>query len=194
MIRKLSKEKRQQLILVVLGTVLVVSGLWFGLIHTQQGKLKQIAQKKIEEQKKLDQVRKAIQSADQVEQQLCEARKILDKDEESMATGDLYSWTITTLRTFKLGYKIDIPQFSQIDGPKNMTLLPDFPYKQASVTIAGTGTFHEFGRFVSDFENQFPFMRILNVTLEPVSALVGSGSEKLSFKMEIAALVKPGAS
>lgn len=192
--KKLSKEKQQQLILVVLVTVGVLAGLWLLLIKAQQENLRRLAEKKATTQQKLQQIRHAIATADQVEQQLCEAQKVLAKDEEGMASGDLYSWSITTLRTFKVGYKIEIPQYSQIDGPKDVTLLPSFPYKQASLMVAGTASFHEFGRFVADFENQFPFIRVLNVSLEPASAMAQTDREKLSFRMEIAALVKPGAS
>jgi len=191
---KLSKEKQQHLILVVLLTVGTVVGLWFGLIRSQKQSLRVLAAKKQIAKEKLLQVRRAIETADQTEQQLCEFKKQLDKSEEGMASGDLYSWSINTIRAFKLGYKVDIPQYSQIDGPKDATLLPAFPYKQATMTIAGTASFHEFGRFVADLENQFPSMRVLNLTLEPVSGLVSSDKEKLAFKMDVAALIKPGAS
>ena len=47
---------------------------------------------------------------------------------------------------------------------------------------------------VADFENQFPYLRVLNLSLEPSSAAAGNDREKLSFKMEVAALVKPSTS
>ncbi len=191
---KLSKEKQQQLILTILVTGLVLAGLWFGIIRSQQHSLRLLDQKKATAQQKLSQIKKAIEMADQTEQELCDAKKQLDKFEEDMAAGDLYSWTITRIRTFKLGYKVDIPQFSQIDGPKDVSLLPSFPYKQVTVTVGGTATFHEFGKFVADFENQFPHMRLLNLSLEPASSLTAGEAEKLSFKMDIAALVKQAAS
>jgi hypothetical protein len=155
---------------------------------------------------RLQQVKQAVQTADQVEQALCDLKKRLDKSEEGMASGDLYSWSINTLRAFKLAYKVEIPQFSQIDGPKEVNLLAGFPYKQATMTVAGSGSFHEFGRLVADFENQFPQMRVLNLVLEPFFGTmamdkerisptpVTADRERLSFRMEIAALVKPGAS
>lgn len=191
---KLSKEKQQQLILVILVTIMAVVGLWFVLIRSQRQSLQILAVRKQAAKEKLLQVRKAIETADQTEQQLCELKKVLDKSEEGMATGDLYSWSINTMRAFKLGYKVEIPQFSQVDGPKDSTLLAGFPYKQATWTVAGTGSFYEFGRFISDLENQFPYMRVMNLTLEPASGLVSSDSEKLAFKVDLAALVKPGAS
>jgi Tfp pilus assembly protein PilO len=186
----LSKEKRNQLVLVVLLTGCVLLALWFGLIRFQQQSLSALAQSKIAAQQKLEQVKQAIETADLLEAQLGEAQQRLAKVESTMASGDLYSWTINTLRQFKLGYKIEIPQFSQIDGPKDMTMLAGFPYKQANMTISGTAFYSDFGKFVADFENQFPYMRILNLSLEPVPALVGSEKEKLAFRMELATLVK----
>ncbi|HEY5911283.1 MAG TPA: hypothetical protein VJA21_11840 [Verrucomicrobiae bacterium] len=190
----LSKEKRQQLILAVLLTILAVTGLWLGLIRSQQQNLVNVAKKTEAARNKLQLVKQSIETADQTEQQLGEARKQLNKHEELMASGDLYSWAITTLRTFKLGYKVEIPQFSQIDGPKDVNLLPAFPYKQVTLTVGGTTAFHEFGRFLADFENQFPHMRLMNLSLEPASSQTAGESDRLSFKMEIAALVKPSAS
>jgi Tfp pilus assembly protein PilO len=191
--KKLSKQKRQQLILTGLLTVLALAGLWFGVIRAQQRNLQTMAKKTEAAKEKLRVVKTSIANADQTEQQLGEARKQLDKQEELMASGDLYAWAITTIRTFKLGYKVEIPQFSQIDGPKPVELLPDFPYKEVTLTIGGNAAFHELGRFVADFENQFPHMRLLNLSLEPATSDKGE-AERLSFKMEIAALVKPGAS
>jgi Tfp pilus assembly protein PilO len=192
--RKLSKQKQQQLFLVAVVTVSVLAGLWLLLIKSQQESLRRLADRKGAVKQKLEQIKHAVVTADETEQQLCEVQKLLAKDEEGMASGDLYSWTITTLRTFKVGYKVEIPQFSQIDGPKEVNLLAGFPYKQASLMVAGTASFHEFGKFIADFENQFPFIRVMNLTLEPASASASNEKEKLSFKMEIAALVKPGAS
>ena len=190
---KLSKEKRQQLLLVLIVTVMAVGGLYAGLIRAQQEKRRKLADKIQVAKVKFDQVKHAIKTADQIETELAESQKKLDKFQEGMASGDLYAWAITTIRTFKSTHKIEIPQFSQIDGPKDVTLLPEFPFKQASVTISGTAKFHDFGRFVADFENQFPHIRLLNLTLEP--ATKGQDEqETLLFRMEIATLVHPGTS
>ena len=68
-------------------------------------------------------------------------------------------------------------------------LLAGFPYRQAKLSLNGSAYYHDLGKFVSDFENNFPHMRMINLIIE--SASQGSGSEKLSFRMEIVALVKP---
>jgi hypothetical protein len=188
---KLSKEKRNQLILVLMATGGVVCGLWLGLISSQQQSLGALADSKVAAQQKLKQVKQTIENAEGIETQLDETGKRLSKIESGMASGDLYSWAINMIRQFKLPYRVDIPQFSQIDGPKDVSMLPAFPYKQVNMTISGTALFQDFGRFVTDFENQFPYVRVLNLTLEPAPGTTPGDREKLSFKLEVAALVKP---
>jgi hypothetical protein len=56
----------------------------------------------------------------------------------------------------------------------------------------GTGYFHDIGKFIADLENKFPHMRVVNLAIDPSNAQ-GAGLEKLSFRMEIVALVKPNA-
>ena len=192
--KNLSKEKRNELVLVVLITGAVLAGLWFGLIRFQQQRLAGLGENKRAAEQRLEQVRQAIETADLVEVQLGEASQRLAKIESTMANGDLYAWTINTLRQFKLGYKVEIPQFSQIDGPKEMNMLAGFPYKQANMTISGSALYTDLGKFIADFENQFPYMRVMNLSLEPSPASAGSDKERLSFRVEIAALVKNTAS
>lgn len=190
----LSKEKRTQLVLVAGLTVGLVLALYFGLIRMQQQSLEHLGESKRAAQQKLEQVKQTIENAELIESQLGEAGRRLAKIESTMASGDLFAWTINTLRQFKLGYKVEIPQFSQIDGPKEMNMLAGFPYKQANMTISGTAFYTDLGKFISDFENQFPYLRVLNLSLEPIPAQGSAERERLAFRMEIAALVKSPAS
>jgi hypothetical protein len=88
------KEKRKSLILVILVTVGVLSGIWFGLVSMQKGSLKRVAADKTSASRKLSDMVKVIESADQVETELTETRATLTKVESGMASGDLLSWTI----------------------------------------------------------------------------------------------------
>jgi hypothetical protein len=62
------------------------------------------------------------------------------------------------------------------------------------LTIGGTSYYHDLGKFIADFENQFPLFRVLNLEMEPAPSVAGAEKEKLSFKMDVVALVKPGPS
>jgi hypothetical protein len=187
--KKLQKEKRRQLILVGLVTAIVLAGLGFGLIKTQFDSLAALDRDKAAAQDTLLQRQNMVKSAKLVEADLAEAAKKLSDLEEGMAPGgDIYSWAINTIRGFKLAYRVDIPQLNQpVRG--DVTLLPKFPYKQATLSVSGTAFFHDFGRFLADFENQFPHLRVLN--LEMASSLDPGEQEKLTFKMDIVTLVKP---
>jgi Tfp pilus assembly protein PilO len=190
---KLSKEKRQQLVLVVLITLTVLSGLWYGLIRAQQRGLAGLAERKTGVEKELANVKSTIARADQIETDLEELSTVVALCEEAMASGDIYAWVITKVRNFKTSYKIDLPQYSQIDGPRDVNLLPEFPYKQASLSVAGTGKFHDIGLFIANFENQHPFARLCNLVIEPATSGVGVGDEKerLSFRVDVITLIKP---
>ena len=67
---KMSKEKRNQLVLVFLVTGIALGGLWFGLISFQKESLVRIAEKKATADQKLKQVKASIASADSIEEQL----------------------------------------------------------------------------------------------------------------------------
>jgi Tfp pilus assembly protein PilO len=189
-LRKLPKEKRNQLVAVVAGTLVIVAGLYLLLIKPQNQKLDRLAQKKLEVQASQRRVLDAVRRASEIEADLTSARKALSDAEADVASGDLYSWVINTFRRFKSAYKVNIPQFSPISGTSDVSLLSNFPYKQASLSLSGTAHFHDFGRFLADLENQFPHMRVLNLSLELNQSPAADEQETVSFKLDIVTLVK----
>ena len=192
--KQLPKDKRNHLVLVALITATALGALGFGLIRFQYDNLKRIAAETTEAEKKLDQMKRGNQRAEQIEAELAEERRSLSLQEEGMATGnDTYSWVFDMIRRFTISYKVEIPVVNQ-PVPGECTLLPRFPYKQASLSLSGTGYFHEIGRFIADFENQYPHIRVLSLTLDPVSGLISDDREKLEFKMDIVVLVRPNQS
>jgi hypothetical protein len=192
--KKLSKEKKQQLVLIVMVTVGALAGIGWGLIKGQYEYLGRIADNKAATEKKLAQVEQMVKRTKEIETDLDESRKALVEQERDVADGDLYSWVINTLRKFQADYKIEIPQKSGISGPSEMTLLPNFPYKQVSITVMGTAHFHDLGHFISDMENNFPHIRLLNLGIETMPPTGNGDPEMLTFKMEIITLVKSNAS
>jgi Tfp pilus assembly protein PilO len=191
--RKLPKKKRDHLILVTLITAIALGGIGFGLIRVQYDSLQRIGNEQREALKKLERMKDAINRADQTETELAEVSKALESLEENMASGDAYSWALDLVRRFRVAYKVEVPAVNQpIVG--ETTLLPKFPYKQASFSLSGTGFYHDIGKFIADFENQFPQIRIVNLTLIPTTGLANEEREKLEFKMDIIALVRPNPS
>jgi hypothetical protein len=89
---------------------------------------------------------------------------------------------------------VEIPQISPVSNPEAVNLIPRFPYKQATLSIGGIAHYHDLGRFIADFENSFPLMRVLNLSLDLNPTPTASDRDKLAFKMDIVTLVKPGKS
>src|SRR5262245_53870195 len=197
--RHLPKEKRNRLILVILITVIVLSGLWFGLIGYQQKHLQDLAERRSTVQTKLDKVQQVVRNAEFVESETAIATKRLAQLEEDMVTGDPYAWMYSKMKDFKAAYKtVDMPILAISGDQKGeaASLLPNFPYKQVRFTVGGTAFYHDLGRFIADFENHFPLFRIVNLDLGQAPLLADTDKEKdkekLSFKMEVIPLAKPG--
>ena len=108
-----------------------------------------------------------------------------------MAPGDPVSWLFGKIQVFKLPYKVEIPQISAPGDTKDF--LGKFPYKQAAFSVGGTAYFHDLGKFIADFENHFPYFRIVNLDLTPAAGAAESDKEKLTFNFQIVTLVKPSA-
>src|SRR5439155_20937480 len=111
---------------------------------------------------------------------------------------DLYSWALLLLDNSRSGHEVNIIDVTRpVKGDVGM--LPYFPYDAAIFSVRGTAFYHQFGKFLADFENQFPFFRVQSLSLSPGSeSAVASddpsgrvGNEMLQFKMDIVALIKP---
>lgn len=187
---KLPKEKRNHLILVVIGTLAVLNALGFGLIKSQYDALGQVAVKEESARTKLKEMQDAVKRVELVESVHNQASQILDQKEASMAADDLYSWMYNTVRRFQKNYKVEIPQLSPMSPPAAVTLIPDMPYKQTIMQIGGSAYYHDLGQFIADFENAFPLMRVANLTIEFAPVSNASEREKLAFKMDLITLVK----
>ena len=190
--KRLSREKRNQLIIVILVTLAILAVIGFSLIRPQYDSLSKIAKDRKVAASKLQSIKHAITNSEAIANEWNETTYALAHTEEDMASGDPYSWTYDTIRHFKQSYKVEIPE---VGHPTigELDLLPSFPYKQIRFAINGTVYYNDLGKFIADFENSFPHSRIVRLVVES-AASKDSNSEKLSFKMEIITLVKPNPS
>lgn len=186
--KRLPPNKRNQLIGVIVATVGLICGVYFVLISPQKDKNEQLAVNIRDESARLDKYTKAIKQMEATTTTLAGLNQQLSQAEADVASGDLYAWTYDTMRRFKAGYHVDIPN----NGQPNLSecdLIGDFPYKQIRFNLTGTAYYHDLGKFVSDFENKFPHCRVLNLNVAPIGGI--NGGEKLNIQMDIVALVKP---
>jgi preprotein translocase subunit YajC len=187
--KRLPTDKRNQLIMVVMITAALIGVVYFLLIGPQKKLNDKIANDTKAAQNHLQAMEDVIKKGEATSSKLTDASLQLDNAEEDLASGDVYIWASDLIRRFKAGYHVDIPNVSQ-PTIGDVDLIPDFPYKQVKFSINGTAYYHDLGKFIAGFENTFPHMRMVNLSVEPASTLVGA-SEQLSFRIDIIALVKP---
>lgn len=197
--KNLPKEKRDRIVLIVIGTIVVIVASWYGVINNQKKKLQASRQAFIDQQAKVENSNRLLMSKGAVAQRVTTSQQKLQAIEEGMATGDMYSWIILKVNKFRAGYNVDIPQFSrEVTG--EVGFLPKFPYKAATFNLRGSAHFHDFGRFIADFENSFPYIWVQDVELSPADSTSSSStttatsaepSEKVSFRMELVTLINP---
>ncbi len=190
---KLSKDKQHQLIAVAFGTVVVLGLLYFLVIRSQNksrdGKLAEI-----------DTIQQAVDKAEQlkkdspkIQAELDEIKGRLDGMEKGMASGDLYSWVILTMNDFKSknGHRVDIQDIGR-EERVGIGMYGDFPYDAVRYTVKVTAYYHDFGKFLAELENAFPFTRVQNLLLTPEGGITtGPEAEKLAFRFELVVPVKP---
>ena len=195
---RLSKDKRDKLILVAIGTIAIVVGLWLGVVRTRNDQLK-ISRTTLDKAKdKLDKARNVVRLAAQAQAEMEAATNKMGLIEETMASGDLYSWAYLLLEKARGGHDVNIIEVAR-PAKGEVGVLAQFPYDAAIFSVRGLGYYHEFGKFLADFENRFPYFRVQNLSLSggsegstgASSSVAQSGEEKLSFKMDIVALIKP---
>lgn len=195
---KLAKEKRDQLILVIIGTVAVTVGLWYGVIKTRNEQLAECAGRRQTAVDKVEKARARVKQAQKVEAEMKLSTQRLKEVEDSMAPGaDLYRWAYVLLERARAGHDVTIIDVTR-PARGEIGMLAQFPYDGAIFSVRGSAYYHEFGKFLADFENKFPYFRVQNLLLGPGpegasgSEAVGrSGDERLQFKVEVVALIQP---
>jgi len=188
--KRLPPAKRNQLIGVIIATLGLICLVYVVLIRPQDQKNNELGMSIKSETDRLGLYEKAIQQLTATSNALAAVSLQLAHSEGDVASGDLYAWTVDTMRRFKTNYRVEIPSIGEPSQPGNCDLLGGFPYKQIRFTLSGTAYYHDLGKFIADFENNFSHCQVINLSADPANDNGASG-EKLNFRMDIVALVKP---
>lgn len=210
---KLSKDKRDKLILICIGFAGLLGVLYTFVLGSQKNSLAHVQTQITGAQSKLSKAEIALKSADTIEANLVENQKIIEGRQVKMAPqGDYYNWFFKLVDQFRKDEKLDTGFIVDLTMPESVEagLLPKFPYKAASFGLRVNGQFHDIGRFIASLENNFPYFRVQNVRLAhapaqaPVATIPGlaglPGAEpvapventKLVAELRIVTLIKPG--
>src|SRR5215469_5812231 len=161
-----NRQKRNQLLITLVVMILAIFGLGFGVIHPQYIKLTGIRKQAADTEAKWTTDQRLMQESASSEAKLADLSSALSTNEIDMASGDIYAWTLDTIRHFKASYPVELPEIGQ-PMVGDMNLLPNFPYQQLRFSISGTGYYHDIGKFIADFENTYPHMRVVNLNIGP---------------------------
>lgn len=209
---KLSKEKRDKLILIVLFSIVISVILYYLVIMVQQESIADFASKSATRQAKLDQAEQVKKRADKIHQNLEEQRKILIAKQMEMPRPEAdHLWFINIMEERRRQYDLNVDEV-RTPEPTQAGILPDFPFKAVALQVTMSGRFTDFGRFLADFENSYPYMRVELMSVQPdaptrtfdrapgapganateVAALPAppEGSDKLRFIFRVIALLK----
>src|SRR5688572_25523362 len=209
---KLSKEKRDKLILVAIAAVAVAGVLYTFVLGSQKDKLTAIQSQISGAQGKLAKAEAALKAADSIEARLTENRTLIDVKQEKMAPqGQYYYWFLKLVDQFRKDEKLDSGFIVDITMPEFVEagMLPKFPYKAAVFGLRVNVHVHDVGLFIANLENSFPYFRVQNIHLSPAPrtaaapAPLSVGSltaplapiqpeTKLIAELKVVTLIKPG--
>jgi hypothetical protein len=200
---KLSKQKRERLILVAILTVAISAGVWQLLIQASKGRLDTARGMEASAAKKYEQAVSFLKGASTFEGEAATLSNELARVEATMANRtDPYAWSYQLIMraTNQANARLELKEVTRPQAPGAVGILPEFPYQAVTFELRGLAYYEDLGRFLEDFENRNPFFHTRNVHLglaqegdaaipNPVG---GDRAERLTFKVEVVALVQPG--
>lgn len=190
---RLSKEKRDQLILAGMATVLVIAALWYLVIEAQKDALSASLKKLEDMNRKIESAQQLAKKAAKIEADFKGVKDRLDQVEADMLPlGNEYTTLFNLLKTAVAASKVEFSGDLAQPLIGETTLLPNFPYKSASFDTVFFAYYHDFGRFLVDFESKYPHIRVELVSVRLPDSARKNEPEKLRFETRIIALVRAG--
>ncbi|MDB6059119.1 MAG: hypothetical protein JWO95_2963 [Verrucomicrobiales bacterium] len=190
----LPKAKRDQLILIVVVTLAIIGALIFFVVDAQYSELKRTQLKTETMRAKLMQADKLSRTESDLQARLQQVIKDLSAKEAVLAPDhDTYAWLLQNIAQFlsvHRGAGVTPSGISQPDIGET-TMIPKFPYKQATFHVKSSGYFHDVGRFVADLENEFPYVRVQNIEMSRVTGAPSADGEKLGVSFDLVMLMQP---
>src|ERR1043165_1143399 len=195
---KLSKDKRDKLILICIGVVGTIAVLYFFVLTDMKDELGTLGSKLVTMRDKIDKSQRILKRQAELQTRLGELRAELDKRQEYMPrpTQD-HVWFMKLIEDRRSQFNLDIGEI-RYPEPWDPGLLPNFPFKGVAFNVTLIGRYTDFGRFLADFENSFPYMRVqlMNVTPDVQQPSVGATTTpgddggKLRFNFRVISLIK----
>lgn len=196
--KNLSKEKRDQLVLVGLGAVLVAIGLWYFLLSAQNEASRILMEKIARIESDLDKAGAMMKKSEEIQRQLHDSTNRLASLEARLPGSSYWIWASSTLDSFLESYSNRVEKYEVSQPTTNhVDVLPKFPYMAVKFGVEFRGFYHDVGHFLAGFENNHPYIAFRNLTVSrpntlmavPGKAVNPADAEKLSFKCDMVAII-----
>lgn len=200
---KLSKEKRDKLILAIIGVVGALGVLYTFVLGSQQDQLAAYRLQILSIKDKVSKAERLAKSEAIVEKNLEESKQALALRTRDMSQqAQAHYWFLKLLDEQRRKQGLSSSFIADITQPEfqEVGLLPQFPFRAASFGVRVNGHFTDVGKFIADLENNFPYFRVQLVRMSPAGTFTGATSgpggednrEKLLTELRVITLLKPG--
>lgn len=215
----MNNSEKKQLLMVIAATAAVLALFWWLVIRTEQRGIHQAQLKASELRAQAENDKKRAANWEKHAQDSEAASAKLQNLETNLPVGDVFRWQLRMfLRPSAKGIEV-----IEVEPPNRveMGLLPltvdktyfqedstgatsqrvpikktfPVPFQTQMFTIKGRATFHDFGRYLADLENQFVNMRVERLELEPAlpDGLDTPDANKLLFQVDFLTLSRTSA-
>lgn len=172
----MDQDRRNRLLLVVLMTLLGVVVVYYGVISPLGYQLRQEATRLEDEQRKLAGLQQQLVHMERFMEEAAKQKELLRDWKGRVPTGTVVRWFLDSVLQLAKGDGIISPD---IKTPSILSVgdKGDLGYSRVSIGVVGIGEYVQVGRFVADFENEFPFSEVQTLKLEVGSSGSGLYSE-----------------
>jgi len=184
-VNRATETQRGQIWGILFGTPILMVFLWYCGVIVEQDHLEAIQRMTLRARENLKRTEAVSRQVKDLAGKLEARSRVLARREAILAPNwDTYAWIVSTIKSFSSSHKgVSIDGYSQPEVSSE-GLLPSFPYRWATFHVRGTGFYHEFGSFFADLENTFPYFRIENVVIAPITK-PGAEAETLNFNFDL---------
>ncbi|HIG27948.1 MAG TPA: hypothetical protein EYQ50_09175 [Verrucomicrobiales bacterium] len=197
----MNPEKKKQCLIVAGIGLGILFGLYMVIYKSQDAKVKQLDVQL--EKKKTAKERAEVNYLGKKESSnktaLEEAGKRLAEREKDFPPDNRNRWGVwlqgqlNTIITDK-GLKLSLKTVSSQPREGVVGMIAEFPYRQATFKVEMSGYYHDFGKFLAEFEGKYDTMRINGLDVKALDGMpqvmgihdakVGSGEEPSSSELE----------
>lgn len=171
---KLSKDKQQRILLIALGTAALCGAIWFLVVGGQNSQILKLEDSIYTAQDKLNKAQIRTRRAAIIEEELRKLQQQIGEAEARMIPVEQLNgkkWIFDLLSNFIKNRHNVIPTGLSNDPiiGKQFLPLPKFPYSAAAYDVELRAYYHDFGKFLADFENSFPYISIHQIQIWPIA-------------------------